>query len=76
VRSTNNRRDQVAVALLFNVPGSTLNLHDELCWFDNVLRGYAMFACTLVVALFAYGVVLSGAREQRLSWRSGAWGWP
>lgn len=66
----------VVVALPFNVPGSALNLYDEFWWSDKVLRGYAMFAYTLVVALFAYGMVLSGAREQRLSWRSGAWGWP
>lgn len=56
----------VGVALLFSILGSALNLYDKFWWFDEVLHGYAMFAYTLVVALFAYGVVLGGAREHRL----------
>jgi len=56
----------LAVALVASAVGSAFNLYDNFWWFDKVLHGYAIFAYTLVLALFAYGVVLTGAREHRL----------
>ncbi len=68
--SRENRRlvwGPVAVAVLANALGFAFNLYDRLWWYDEASHGYATFAYTLVaVALFAYGAVLTRARQHRL----------
>lgn len=51
----------MAVGLLASVAGSVWNLYSEIFWYDEVVHGYSFFALTLVVAVYAYGVVLTGA---------------
>lgn len=57
----------LAVGLLASVAGSVWNLYSEIFWYDEVVHGYNFFALTLVVAVYAYGVVLTGdARHEFL----------
>lgn len=56
----------VAVAVLTNATGWILNLYSGIWWYDEVLHLYTTFAFTLVLALFAYGAVLTGARAYGL----------
>ncbi len=56
----------LAVAVLVNIAGWAFGLYDALWWFDKVLHLYGTFAYTLVLALFAYEEVLTGAREHKL----------
>jgi VanZ family protein len=53
----------IAVAILANVAGYSWNLYEQISWFDKVLHAFTSFAVTLLLALFLYGIVLSGARS-------------
>lgn len=55
-----------AVAVLANAAGWILNLYNKIWWYDEALHLGTTFAFTLVLALFAYGAVLSGARTHSL----------
>ena len=52
-----------AVAAALAVGGSLLNLYGRIAFYDEVTHAYNFFALTLLVAVYAYGVVLTGARE-------------
>lgn len=56
----------LALALLGSAAGSALNLYRPFWWYDEALHLYAIFACTLVLALYVYGSVLSGAADALL----------
>ncbi len=55
-----------ALALLGSAAGSALDLYKQFWFYDEALHLYAIFAYTLVLALYAYGAVLSGAEEHQL----------
>jgi len=52
--------------LLFHIAGYIWDLYDRLWWFDKFLHLYTPFAITLLLALYLYGVVLTGARDRPL----------
>ncbi len=48
---------------LVAIASIVFGLYQVFPWFDEVLHAYNFFALTLLVAVYAYGVVLAGARE-------------
>lgn len=48
------------MGLLASVAGSVWNLYSKIFWYDEVVHGYNFFVLALVVAVYAYGVVLTG----------------
>lgn len=55
-----------AAAAAANAAGYLLNLFDQIVWFDDVIHAYTSFAFTLLLVLYLYDVVLSGARTHPL----------
>ena len=55
----------LALAALGNFAGYAFDLYQRIWWFDKVIHAYTTFAVTLLVALFLYGRVLTGARDHR-----------
>ncbi len=53
----------VALGALAALAGVFFNLYNQFYWYDEVVHTYNFFAFTLLVAFYAYGVVLTGARE-------------
>lgn len=53
----------LAAGLIASGAGSLWNLYSEIFWYDEVVHGYNFFALalTLVVAVYVYGTVLTGA---------------
>lgn len=51
----------LAAGLIASGAGSLWNLYSKIFWYDEVVHGYNFFALTLVVAIYAYGRVLTGA---------------
>lgn len=53
----------MAAGLIASGAGSLWNLYSEIFWYDEVVHGYNFFALalTLVVAVYVYGTVLTGA---------------
>lgn len=51
----------LAAGLIASGAGSLWNLYSEIFWYDEVVHGYNFFALALVVAVYAYGTVLTGA---------------
>ena len=56
----------LAVALLADAAGSIFNLYAEFWWFDEALHFFSSFAITLVLALYAYGALLTGRRRHEV----------
>ena len=56
----------LAAGLIASGAGSLWNLYSEIFWYDEVVHGYNFFALALVVAIYAYGVVLTGADRHGL----------
>lgn len=56
----------LVVGLLASGAGSLWNLYSKIFWYDEVVHGYNFFALALVVAVYAYGVVLTGADRHGL----------
>ncbi len=56
----------LALALLGSAAGSLLNLYGKFWWYDEALHFYFIFALTLLVGLYASGVVLTGAHDHGL----------
>ena len=52
-----------AVAAVLAVGGSLLNLYGRIPVYDEATHAYNFFALTLLVAVYAYGAVFTGARE-------------
>lgn len=51
------------MAAVLAVGGSLLNLYGRVAVYDEATHAYKFFALTLLVAVYAYGAVLMGARE-------------
>ena len=51
----------LVIGLLASGAGVVWNLYDKIFWYDEVVHGYNFFALALVVAVYTYGVVLTGA---------------
>lgn len=51
----------LTAGLIASAAGSLWNLYSKIFWYDEVVHSYNFFALTLVVAVYAYGVVLTGA---------------
>ncbi len=56
----------LAVAVLADIAGLVFNLYEKLWWFDKAVHAYFFFSLALVLALYAYGVALTGARDHGL----------
>lgn len=56
----------LAAGLVASVAGSLWNLYSKIFWYDEVVHGYNFFALALVVAVYAYGTVLTGADRHGL----------
>ena len=54
------------VALLGNGAGVVFGLYAEIWWYDKALHCFFSFAVTLVLALYAYGVVLTGRHRYKV----------
>lgn len=56
----------LAVALLADAASSIFNLYAKFWWFDETLHFSSSFAITLVLALYAYGALLTGRRRHEV----------
>lgn len=56
----------VGIAALLNIAGYVWHLYERISWFDRLVHGYTLFALTLPLALWLYGLVLTGARTHGL----------
>jgi hypothetical protein len=56
----------LAVGLLASGASSLLELYSKLSWFDELLHMEIPLALTLLLGLYGYGAVLTGAREHGL----------
>lgn len=56
----------LALALAANAAGYLFGLWTHPVWFDEAVHGFTIFALTLVIALYLYGRVLTGARTHAL----------
>ena len=54
------------IAVFLNSAGYLWNLYERISWFDRLVHGYTLFALTLLLALWLYGLVLTGARTHGL----------
>lgn len=52
----------LVAAVVLNIVGYVWNLYERISWFDRLVHGYTFFALTLSLALWLYGVVLTGVR--------------
>lgn len=53
----------IALALLMSAAGSLFGLYSVFGWFDEALHAYFSFTVALLLALYAYGTVLTGGRS-------------
>jgi hypothetical protein len=53
----------LAIAAAANVAGYVFGWYDQFWWWDEAIHAYTTFAVTLVLALYTYGTVLTGARQ-------------
>jgi hypothetical protein len=51
------------IALAANAAGYFLNLWSQFGWYDEVVHTYTTFALTLVLGIYLYGAVLTGALD-------------
>lgn len=56
----------LALGALAAAAGVVFNLYSQFHWYDEVIHAYNFFALTLLIAVYAHGVVLTGAREHGL----------
>lgn len=56
----------LVLALLASAASSLFGLYKTFWWFDEALHGYFSFAATLVLALYAYGALLTGRRRHEV----------
>ena len=56
----------LGLAAAANAAAYLLGLWDRFVWYDDVVHFYATFALTLVLGLYLYGPVLTGARTAAL----------
>ncbi len=53
----------LVLALLMSATSSLFEWYDVFGWYDEVLHAYMSFALALLLALYAYGTVLTGRRS-------------
>lgn len=53
----------IVIAVLTNIAGYALDLYQRFWWFDKAIHAYSLFAITLPLTLWLYGVVLTGAHD-------------
>ncbi len=56
----------LVVGVMASAASSFFNLYAKIWWFDEVLHLELLFALTLLVGLYGYGTVLTGARDHGL----------
>jgi VanZ family protein len=56
----------LALALLASLVSSVFELYEKFWWLDEALHSYFTFSLTLVLALYAYGKVLTGRYQHRI----------
>ncbi|MEW5930509.1 MAG: hypothetical protein AB1941_23870 [Gemmatimonadota bacterium] len=56
----------LAAAGIANAAGYLFGLYARFAWVDEALHACTIFALTLVLALYLYGTVLTGARRHEL----------
>lgn len=56
----------LALGILASASSTIFALYDKLWWFDEVLHLEIPLALSLLMGLYGYGVVLTGAREHGL----------
>ena len=56
----------VVLGMLAALAGVVFDLYNRADWYDEIVHAYNFFALTLLAAVYAYGVVLTGAREHGL----------
>ena len=56
----------LALALLTSLASSVFELYEKFWWLDEALHTYFTFSLTLVLALYAYGKVLTGGHQHRI----------
>ncbi len=56
----------LAVSILASAASSLFQLYDKIWWFDEFLHLLIPLALSLLIGLYGYGVVLTGAREHGL----------
>src|SRR5918995_4220967 len=56
----------LALALLASLASSVFELYEKFWWLDEALHSYFTFSLTLVLALYAYGKVLTGHHQHRI----------
>ncbi len=56
----------LALGLLASAASSLFDLYGKIWWFDEVLHLELILALTLLIGLYGYGVVLTGARDHGL----------
>ncbi len=54
------------MAVLAATVGLVFGFYEKLWWFDEAVHTHFVFSLTLTLALYAYGVVLTGARDHGL----------
>ena len=54
------------LALLMSAASSLFEWYDVFGWYDEVLHAYFSFALSLVLALYAYDVILTGRRRHEV----------
>lgn len=53
----------LAIGIAAAVAGIFFNWYSQFVWFDEVIHAYNFFAMTLLLALYLYGDVLTGAPQ-------------
>ncbi len=53
----------LVIGLLASGASSIFDLYKKIWWFDEALHGYLTFAFTLMLALYAYGALVTGRRR-------------
>ena len=53
----------IAVLIAIAGIGPIFNLYAKIWWFDEAVHGFFSFSATLVLALYAYGALLTGRRR-------------
>ena len=56
----------LAVGILASAASSLFGLYNKIWWFDEVLHMEIPLALALLIGLYGYGVVLTGARDHGL----------
>ena len=56
----------LAIGIAAAVAGIFFGWYSQFWWFDEAIHAYNFFAMTLVLSLYLYGIVLTGAQQHSL----------